>query len=706
MTSRLGNRIGHFRILDLIGRGGMGEVYVGYDEKLDRRVALKTLPAEPRPDPESRTRFRREARVLSQLAHPNICQIFDYIEDEQGDVLVLELIEGESLTAALKKGLSQRRKLDIAEQIAGVLVAAHGKGIVHRDLKPDNVMLTGREQVKVLDFGISRLHRDDQTVVLRAPDADRPSSDSFTLPPEALTIAGTVMGTLRYMSPEQARGQATSTASDLYSFGLLLQELFTGTPAYPPGLETRALLKRAAFGDTLPVEGIDPDLASLIRRLKSLAPADRPSAIDTAERLAWIRQKPQRRRRTRLVAAAMAVLALFGVAMTIQTARATRAEKAAREDAETSKQISQFLVGLFKVSDPGEAKGNTVTARELLDTGAEKIDRELKDQPAVQARLMETMGTVYRKLGLFPKAMPLLETALAIREKAQGPNHPEVARSLNALADLYEDQGHYAEAERIFRRSLAIFEKSPGEGSLDLAQSLHGLASSLLNQEQYDRARPLYERSLRIREKALGPDNPAVAPTLDDLAILYHEQGNHAQAERFYRRSLEISEKALGPDHPDVAVALNNLATLYTDEHKYDRAESLFQRSLRIREKALGSNHPEVAESLDNLATVYQDEGQYARAEELHEKSLGIRKEALGPHHPDVAESFYNLACVKARQGKRSEALAFLRQAVSDGGGRPWMRSIAKDPDLASLHGDAEFERLVTAATRSAAARP
>ncbi len=706
MSSRIGNRIGHFRVVDLIGQGGMGEVYVGYDEKLDRRVALKTLLADPRPDPESKTRFRREARVLSQLAHPNICQIFDYIESEEGDVLVLELIRGESLTAAMKKGLSYKQKLAIAEQIAGVLVAAHGKGIVHRDLKPDNVMLTEGEQVKVLDFGISRLHGDEQTAVVATPGTDRPSSDSVTLPPEALTAAGTVMGTVRYMSPEQARGQATTTASDLYSFGLLLQELFTGAPAYPPGLDARALLKSAATGETLPVEGIDPDLAALIRRLKSLAPAGRPSAVDTAERLAWIRQKPLRRRRTALVAAAMAVLALFGVAMTVQTIRATRAERGARRDAETSRQISEFLVGLFKVSDPGEAKGNTVTARELLDKGAEKIDRELKDQPAVRARLMETMGTVYRKLGLYPKAKPLLETALAIREKALGPDHPDVGRSLIALADLCEDQGQFADAEKLFRRSLAIFEKAPGAGSLDLARSLHGLAGSLLSQGQYARAEPLYERCLRIREKALGPDSPVVAPTLDNLAVLYNDEGHFAQAETLYRRSLGISEKALGPDHPDVAIALNNLATLYTDENKYDRAEPLFQRSLAIREKAFGPNHPDVAESLDNLASVYANEGRFAQAESFYQRSLAIREHTLGPRHPDVAENLYNLACLKAQQGKRAEALSWLRRALSTGAVASWAGRIKTDQDLVSLHGDPEFERIAAAAARPPASTP
>ena len=803
MPSLLGTRIGHFRIVDLLGQGGMGEVYVGYDEKLERRVALKIIRSDRRLDADVKSRFLREARVLSQLAHPNICQIFDCIESGGIDILVLELIDGRSLTKAMKKGLDYRQKLDIADQIAGVLMAAHEKGIVHRDLKPDNVMLTDGDQVKVLDFGLSRLQRDEVTKTLVPPRAEepthadpsglaaeagrlladegtaRPSSSSPVAESVALTTMGTILGTLSHMSPEQARGEVASTASDLYSFGLILQELFTGKPPYEKGLDPAVLQQKVMAGETLPADGIDTELATLIGRLKSFSPAIRPSAVDTAERLAWIRHKPLRRRKKILIAAAMVVLTLFGVAMTFQTIRATRAEKAARQEAGISKQVSEFLVGLFKVSDPGEAKGNNVTARELLDKGAEKIQKELKDQPEIQARLMDTMGVVYLKLGLYLRAQPLLETALAIREKALGPDHPDVAKALNNLANLYNNQGNYAKAEPLWRRSLKIREKALGPDHPDVAKSLNGFVNLYSDQGKYAEAEPLCQRSLRILEKALGPNDPDVAVALNNLAILCARQGKYGEAEPLFQRSLKIREKTLGPDHPDVASALNNLANICAEQGKFKDAEPLFQRNLKIREKTLGPDHPDVASALNNLANLYKGEGRYADAEPLCLRSLKIREKALGPDHPEVAESLlglanlytgqgkyadaeplyqgslkiyekalgpdsryvaanltnlanvytyqgkygdaeplfqrslkiyekalgpdhpevasvlYSLGCLNARRGKRAEALGFLRRALSIAGDRPVMGSIGKEPDLVSLHGTPEFERIV-----------
>jgi tetratricopeptide (TPR) repeat protein len=689
MNNLLGTRISHYRIIDALGEGGMGQVYVGYDEKLDRKVALKVIKADHKLNAEAKARFLREARMLSKLAHPNICQIFDYIEGDSIDFLVLELIPGQKLTEEMKKGFEYKQKLKIAEQIACVLVAAHEKGIIHRDLKPDNIMLAQGCQVKVLDFGLSRYQQDEATLKLAAQAADGSdaaelsalennqsldnaagqtemlSGSASSADPDKLTRKGLIMGTLDYMSPEQARGEKATTASDLYSFGIILQELFTGKPTFDKTLSTMARLEKIRVGETLPAEGIDTEIKALITRLKSLAPATRPSAVDTAERLVWIQHKPARRLKKLVLAAAIGVLAIFGVAMTVQTIRATRAEKAAKAEAMISQRVSEFLVSIFQVSDPSEAKGNAITAREILDQGAKKIDAELQDQPLMQSRLMDTMGNVYSSLGLYKKAQPLLENALKIREKLLGPNHSDTATSFNNLADIYFEQGKYAEAEPLYKRALAIREKILGPNHYYTGNSLLNLASLYREQGKYVEAEPLYKRALSIREKALGPNHKEMAVSLNNLAGFYLEQGKYEEAEPLFRRTLVITEKALGPDHPNIAKDLNNLAELYREQGKYAEAELFQKRSLAIREKILGPNHPGTAASLNNLANIYFGQGKYAEAEPLYKRALAIAEKILGLEHPNTAASLNNLADVYQKQGKYSEAEPLCKHALA-----------------------------------------
>ncbi|MFP5289345.1 MAG: serine/threonine-protein kinase, partial [Thermoanaerobaculia bacterium] len=300
-----GDRIGHVRIDAALAEGGMGAVFVGFDEKLQRPVALKAIRSD-RLDDEARTRFLTEARLLSQLDHPNVCRIYGYLESERGDFLLLELIRGRTLRQALRDGIEPGAKLAIAQGIARALEAAHQKGIVHRDLKPENVMLTEAGDVKVLDFGLARSDEEDEsTPPAQAVLSPLPAGSSWWVPSlPGRTGTGDLVGTPASMSPEQARGRPATAASDAYALGLLLQELFTGQPPYEAGLPEPLLLVKAADGDTLPVRGGDPDLAALIRRLEAVAPEARPTVAEAAERLAWIRGKP-RRRRLRLLAAAV-----------------------------------------------------------------------------------------------------------------------------------------------------------------------------------------------------------------------------------------------------------------------------------------------------------------------------------------------------------------------------------------------------------------
>ena len=313
-----------------------------------------------------------------------------------------------------------------------------------------------------------------------------------------------------------------------------------------------------------------------------------------------------------------------------------------------------------------DARRKIIAAQAAKRAAAEKVGQSADYKRRIdEARELYKRALELYKAGRYSEAIPLMQRSLAAREKALGPNHPEVADSLNNLALLYDDQGRYGDAEPLYKRSLAIREKALGPDHPDVAESLNNLAGLYKAQGRYADAEPLYKRSLAIRERTLGSDHPDVAESLNNLAVLYDAQRHYADAEHLYKRSLAIWEKALGPDHPNVAGSLHNLARLYKAQGRYADAEPLYERSLAIREKALGPDHPDVAASLNNLAALYDTKGRYADAELLCKRALAIREKALGPDHPDVANSLQNLASIYQGQGRYADAEPLEKRALA-----------------------------------------
>ncbi len=456
----VGQRVGQIRVLQLLGRGGMGKVYVGFDETLQRRVALKAIRARHRLAAGSRARFLREARILSRLEHPNICRIHNYIEGDESDFLVLELIAGGDLSEAIVEGLEPAQKMKVAIQIAEVLEAAHGQGVVHRDLKPQNVMVTPEGEAKVLDFGLARSGEPapsestgpestgpepselDVPEPVAAPEGravafpDESSADTALMPevggpaagrgPSVRTRHGQLVGTPVFMSPEQASGEAVTTASDLYSFGLLLQALFTGASPYPAGLDSVEILSRARRAETLPATGIDKDLAALIGRMKAAAPAARPTAVEALERLRWIRDKPKRRLRRLIAAAVLALIALGGAKYTFDL-------KVARDEANRRRDQAEDLIG-FMIGDL-RSKLAPVNRLEVLDTIG---DKALDYFAAVPAAELTSKELLFR------------------------------SQTLSQIGQVRMDQGDLAAALEAFNESLGLArdltEREPDNG--------------------------------------------------------------------------------------------------------------------------------------------------------------------------------------------------------------------------------------------------
>ncbi len=436
-----------------------------------------------------------------------------------------------------------------------------------------------------------------------------------------------------------------------------------------PGQRALRILEQRAFGWAGEHEGTPLDEADLAQveagkaGMRRWTPAEeRLVAASRRRRQARRKRQRNRQRVAWMVAGTMVVLAVVaaGAAYLADRQRA-RAER----EAQTARQTAEFLVDLFAVSDPGEARGDTITAREVLDRGAERLERELAGQPAVRARLMDTIGEVYMGLGLYDDAAPLLESALASRRQLYGDQHPEVAESLNDLGLLLQAQGDFDAAEPLIRQALTMRRELDGSEHREVAGILNDLATLLRLKGDYEAAEPLYREALAMRRRLLGAEHSEVAETLDELAGLLYYTGNYEAAEPLYRQALAILREALGEDHPKVAMSLHDLAVLLSSKGDYEAAEQIHREGLEIKRKLFGAEHPDIAMSLDSLAFVLRMQGDYESSEVLYRETLAMSRKLLGDEHPRVATSVNNLAAMLRAKGDIEAAEPLFRQSLA-----------------------------------------
>ncbi len=366
--------------------------------------------------------------------------------------------------------------------------------------------------------------------------------------------------------------------------------------------------------------------------------------------------------------AALDSLALLTFAQASRTYSMHRLVRLAAQDlaGDAASIWQRYAVAVVEAAFPKVEFAMWPQCERLLSHACAALDA-LPTDAALQsaATLAHRCGMYLRNRGEFVTAASLHRRALAIEEKALGPDHPDVGRHLNNLALVYWDQGRYAEAEPLYMRAVAIAARELGPDHPSLAQSLNNLAIMYRDQGRYQEAEHLHTRSLAIFESALGPDDPSVALSLDNLGVVYRDEGRYGEAEPLHERALAIFERALGPDHPAVAYSLSNLANVYRDQGRYAEAEPLLKRALTLLESALGSNHPDVAESLNNLANLYRDQRRNDDAEPLHRRALAIGEKVLGPDHPALAESLSGLALALEGQRQHAEAEPLYRRALA-----------------------------------------
>ncbi len=702
-TGEVVRTVGPYRLLERVGEGGMGEVWVAEQHKpIHRRVALKLIKA----GMDTRqviARFESERQALAMMDHPAIAKVFDAGETAEGrPYFVMEYVQGIPITAYCDQNrLTTPERLELFGHVCEGVQHAHQKAIIHRDLKPSNILVVIQDGVampKIIDFGVAK--------------ATAQSLTERTM----YTELGMMIGTPEYMSPEQAEmtGQNVDTRTDVYSLGAILYELLVGALPFDP-----KELRRAGFDEIRrKIREEDPQKPST--RLSSMGEAstihaqnrrtERPALIRQIRGdLDWITMKALEKDRTRRygapselaadierylhhqpvvarppstayragkfirrhrvgvgVGASIVVLLIaFSITTAIQARRISQERDRANQEAEASRQVSDFLTGLFKVSNPSEARGNSITAREILDKGADKITGELQGQPRVQGELMYTMGRVYQSLGLYRRSGELLEKALAIARTTLGREHPDIAKYEMALAWLYNGLGRGNEAIQLARNALSLQEKAQGPRSPDVARALHTLAVLLRDKGDYDEARGLFEKSRAVYEKALGPDSLPVAYSYYHQGWLFKLTGNLGEAKRSYEKALAIMEGSLPPDHPDLAWCLNDLSVIYESMKDYDTARRLLERSLATKEKVFGPDHPAVAAGLKNLGVLFWRMGQYDKAKNVYERAMSIEVKAFGPEHAEVAGTLNNLALLAQDMGNYAEAMRLYERSLA-----------------------------------------
>jgi len=671
-----GERVGPYRIVEPLGRGGMGAVFLAAraDGQFEQRVALKLIRGGAASTRIVR-RFQSERQILARLNHPHIARLLDGgITAEGQPWFAMEYVDGVPVDRYCEQhDCSIVERLQIMRTVCDAVQYAHRRLIVHRDLKPSNILVTADGTVKLLDFGIAKV----------LSGGERPSDS-------ALTQTGRAVMTPAYAAPEQVRHAPVTTATDVYALGVVLYELladrrpFDLTDCSPAEVE-RIVGEQAppAPSTAAPPErrrALRGDLDTICRKALRKEPERRYASpeqlADDLERhldgrpvtaqpntIGYRTRTFLQRHRTGVLTAT-AVMLLIAALVSFYTVQLAQERDQARLEAATATQVSDFLQGLFTVSDPGESGGTDLSARALLDQGAERIEQELTDQPAVQARMMQVMGEVYQSLGAFDAAAPLLERSLALRRDRLGPDHLDIAASLNSLAVLRQETGAYAAADSLFRAALAIQEARLGPDDAVVAATFHNWGTLLHVQAEYDRADSLFRRALAIRAEHFGEADPRTASTLNEIATLRFDQDDLDGAEMLYRRALDARRTHYDEDHPGVAASLNNLAMVLRHKSQFEASETLYREALAMRERLYDGPHPDVAHTLNHLARLYSNQGDYAAAEPIARRALAMRIEVFGEAHVETTASMGNLAGILGGLGRHEEQATYYRRAL------------------------------------------
>jgi eukaryotic-like serine/threonine-protein kinase len=692
-----------FQLIRKLGEGGMGQVWLAdQTSPVRRQVALKLIKAGMY-DEEIVQRFQAERQSLAIMDHPAIAKVFDAGTTPQGQpYFVMEYVPGLPITEYCdQKKLKIADRLELFIQACEGVQHAHQKAIIHRDLKPANILVIevdGKPVPRIIDFGLAK--------------ATSPQVDGQSL----FTQLGHFVGTPGYMSPEQAdpNVQDIDTRTDVYSLGVVLYVLLAGLQPFqnkqkqkppldellrklreeePPRPSTKVSSDRDTSTATAEARGTEPD--QLVKQLRGdldwitmkALEKDRsrrygaPSEL-AADLLHYLNHEPilarpastgyrlrkyARRHRVAVsVAAALVLLfAVFSVIQAVELRRITNERDRANRERDRATRITDFMTGMFKVSDPNQARGNSVTAREILDKASNDMGKGLAKDPEVQSQMMQVMARTYLNLGLYARAHELAKPALDARLSRLGPDDPQTLDSMTLFGWVLDREGRYAEAEKLERQALTNERRILGPENPLTLETMDHLAVIQQNQGHYDEDEKLEREVIEVGTRTLGPENEQVLRSMNNLGLALLYQARNAEGEQEFRQLLDIGRRVWGPDHPRTLTAMTNLALAIQLQGRFQEAEPLYRENVIALQRTLGPEHPNTAVAMDGLADILSSEGRFAEAEKLHRETLAIRLRVLGPENLDTLRSKNNLADMLDKEGRVLEAEELQRETLA-----------------------------------------